>query len=149
RGHRKQSKIKSSRVGKETEPTCGGSGAPEPRTVISAGRSRYVCPGSSGSAVAWVFAVSGCQVDSGAHRTRLGVLPDYNGFTKKTCKGEKRHKADMPTAILWHARGASTMNTHINGSNYETDSVVAFTPNAKAAPTDQLDKAGHTILQLL
>lgn len=41
------------------------------------------------------------------------------------------------------------MNMHMNGGNSERDSVVAFTPNTKPAPTDQLDQAGQTILQLL
>jgi hypothetical protein len=41
------------------------------------------------------------------------------------------------------------MNTHVNGGSYDNDSVVAFTPNTKPAPRDQLDQAGQTILQLL
>lgn len=39
----------------------------------------------------------------------------------------------------------------LNGSSYETDSVIHFAPNARNVSdnTDQLDKAGQTILQLL
>jgi DNA repair exonuclease SbcCD ATPase subunit len=39
----------------------------------------------------------------------------------------------------------------LNGSSYETDSVIHFAPSARNVSdnTDQLDKAGQTILQLL
>ena len=43
------------------------------------------------------------------------------------------------------------MTTQLNGSSYETASVIRFEPNAKSVSdnADQLDKAGQTILQLL
>ena len=43
------------------------------------------------------------------------------------------------------------MTTQLNGSSYETASVIRFEPNAKSVSddADRLDKAGQTILQLL
>jgi hypothetical protein len=42
------------------------------------------------------------------------------------------------------------MTTQLNGSSYETGSVIRFEPNAKSvSDASQLDKAGQTILQLL
>jgi DNA repair exonuclease SbcCD ATPase subunit len=43
------------------------------------------------------------------------------------------------------------MTAQLNGSSYETDSVIRFEPNAKSISdnADQLDKAGQTVLQLL
>ena len=41
------------------------------------------------------------------------------------------------------------MSTQLNGSRYETESVIPFAPNTKNVPANDLDKAGQTILQLL
>jgi hypothetical protein len=41
------------------------------------------------------------------------------------------------------------MSTQLNGSRYETESVIPFAPNTKNVPVNELDKAGQTILQLL
>jgi molecular chaperone GrpE (heat shock protein) len=41
--------------------------------------------------------------------------------------------------------GGSEMSTQLNGSRYETESVIPFAPNS----VNELDKAGQTILQLL
>ena len=41
------------------------------------------------------------------------------------------------------------MTAQLNGNGYETDSVIAFAPQAEHDPSDQLDQAGQTILQLL
>jgi molecular chaperone GrpE (heat shock protein) len=41
------------------------------------------------------------------------------------------------------------MSTQLNGSSYQTDSVIAFTPNSQDVSHNELDKAGQTILRLL
>jgi DNA repair exonuclease SbcCD ATPase subunit len=43
------------------------------------------------------------------------------------------------------------MTTQLNGSSYETDTVIRFEPNAKSVTDNasQLDQAGQKILQLL
>ena len=41
------------------------------------------------------------------------------------------------------------MNTQLNASRYETESVIPFAANTKDVPVSELDKAGQTILQLL
>ncbi len=41
------------------------------------------------------------------------------------------------------------MSTQVNVSRYETESVIPFTANTKTVPSNELDKAGQTILQLL
>src|SRR5262249_7341489 len=58
-------------------------------------------------------------------------------------------QAHAPLLSLPNNRESSQMTAQLNGNGYETDSVIAFAPQAEHDPSDQLDQAGQTILQLL
>jgi hypothetical protein len=61
-----------------------------------------------------------------------------------------RHKCGRTRRLFLSDQGeGQAMSTQLNGSRYETESVIPFAPNSKNVPVNELDKAGQTILQLL